>query len=104
MSMEYRLFPCSQYSCLSSGILSSSGAIKVTPGILVGVLAYTDGANDVTVTIYDNSSAAAGTVLSKIVVPGADKTGGEVNIMCEARTGIYMSISGTGATALIRYV
>jgi len=95
-----RIFP---YSTTSSGILNTSQSVKDVFGVLVDVLVYTDGNNNATVTVYDNPSAASGTVLAKIIVKGTDLMGGEVSILVDAQTGIYVDISGTGATALIRY-
>jgi len=91
------------YACISSGIKSSSAVIKAGVGILVDVLVYTDGANNGTVTIYDNATAASGHVLAKEVVKGEFLQGGEVNILCNCDNGLYMELSGTGATAIIRY-
>jgi len=91
------------YTSTSSGILNADTAIKASTGILIDVLVYTDGTNNATVTIYDDPNSADGTVLAKVVVKGSDLMGGEVGILANAGAGIYMDISGTGATALIRY-
>jgi len=91
------------YCCKSNGIKNTSGIIKASLGILVDLLVYTDGNNNATVIIYDNPSAASGNELAKVVVKGDELMGGEVNILCNAELGMYMSISGTGATALVRY-
>jgi len=70
---------------------------------LFGFLIETDGANDATLTIYDNT-AGSGKVLRKMIVPGADRDGGiEFKKGREADTGIYATISGTGAAFWVDY-
>lgn len=92
------------YTSHSTGLLDASAVIKAAEGVLVDVLVYTDGTNNATVIVYDDVDSANGTVLAKVVVKGSDLMGGEVSIMVDAHAGMYMAISGTGATALIRYV
>lgn len=87
----------------STGLLSSSGVIKATPGVLVDMLVYTDGTNNATLTIYNDPDSANGTELGKIIVKGTELMGGEVSIVCDATLGMYAEISGTGATYLVRY-
>lgn len=91
------------YTSKSTGLLSASGVIKASFGILIDVLVYTDGTNNATVTIYDDPDSANGTELAKVVVKGSDLMGGEVSILTGAALGMYISISGTGAQALVRY-
>lgn len=91
------------YTSKSTGLLSSSGVVKASFGILIDVLVYTDGANNATVTIYNDPDSADGKELAKVVVKGSDLMGGEVSILTEAALGMYISISGTGAQALVRY-
>lgn len=88
---------------VSSGILNSSAAVLAGEGRVKSVVVLTDGTNAGTVIIYDNPTAASGTVLAKFVTAGADLTGGAVNLNILARTGIYASISGTGCTAIVHY-
>lgn len=94
-------------------VSKSSGLIVVTespkslfpkPGVLVDVLIYTDGTNDATLEIYDNSDSATGTVLAKIVAKGGELMAGEVSIMTEAKYGMYVVLAGVGCSALIRYI
>jgi hypothetical protein len=89
---------------LSSGILSSDASVIAESGILVAIIAYTDGISDVTVTVYDNASAASGNVLGKIKVRGEDGMGGELRINALVTNGIYITISGNNGEALIRYI
>lgn len=87
----------------TSGIKSSSGIITDGPAKAVSLIAYTDGTNEVTAILYDNASAASGTVLHKIIVLAADKMGGIVDMEVGADNGIYLELSGTNGTALVHY-
>lgn len=94
-------------SCKSTGdkaVADSPVVVKASAGILRGFTAYTDGTNDVTVTAYDNASSAAGTILSKVIVHGADDSGGLIGIDVEAANGIVVTISGTGGHAIVYYI
>jgi hypothetical protein len=87
---------------VSSGLLSASGIISANPGGLTGISCFTNGAAAATLTIYDNASAASGTVLAQIAVPGANLGVCQVfptNI--KASSGIYASISGSGASYIV---
>ena len=90
--------------CESSGLKTASAVILDVPGILVSCIVYTDGASDAEVTVYDNASAASGVELAHAYVKGSERMGGEARIFCEAENGIYLSITGSGAKALIRYL
>ena len=93
-------------TCKSSGLLSASGLVTAAASVLVGLIVKTDGANDAHV-VLRNRATAGGTdaeVIADIDVIAADKQGGEVNIWCDAPAGIYATITGTGAKALVRYV
>jgi len=89
---------------LSSGIVTSDSAIITESGVLVAIIVFTDGVNDATVVVYDNDSAASGTVLGKVIVKGADNMGGELKINARVTNGIFVDVSGTGAEVLIRYI
>lgn len=90
-------------TCVSSGLLNADAAIKAAPGIIEGIMVYTDGTNNATLTVYDNASAATGDVAMKMVVKGADLIGGLVDLSVETTNGIYADISGTGATYIVYY-
>jgi len=92
------------YTCLSSGLLSSSQAVFASKTVLVSLIVYTNGSSNATATLYDNASAASGTEVAKIIVKGADLIGGEAHIMCDCENGLYLALSGTGAGALVRYI
>jgi hypothetical protein len=88
----------------SSGELTASAAVAAQKSILGGVLIMTDGTNDATIIIYDHATAASGTKIWESVITGSDNYGGGIfphPIRCA--NGIYVSISGTGASAIVFY-
>jgi hypothetical protein len=88
----------------SSGLLTSSRVISAEPILLTDVAVYTDstGLYDATVILYNSPSGASGTVLGKCTVLGAAKNGGLfIPVPVKASSGIYMSITGSGASAII---
>lgn len=86
---------------ISSGSLSASTLIFTGKSLLVGACIGADGTNPATVTIYDNTSAT-GTILWQTVIPA---TGRNQTILfplpIQAKTGLYVAISGTGASAIV---
>jgi hypothetical protein len=93
-----------QWLAESSGKKSASGIITTGAAYLSAVQVLTDGSNDATVIIYDNTSAA-GTILFQGTVAGADSYGGRVwPWPVAARTGLYVAISGTGAGCFVEYI
>lgn len=89
----------------STGALAASGVVLAEDGLLTSLQVFTDGTNAATVTIYDNPTAASGTILSKISVPGATLYDSFVpTISIDATTGIYASIAGTGASMIVHYM
>jgi hypothetical protein len=90
---------------LSSGKKTSSGIILAHQGIIGGVTVKTDGTNDVTVTIYNNTSSASGEILVDLLIPGADKVGGIVfgTMPVLAPAGIFLSYSGTGGSCIVYF-
>ncbi len=90
-------------TCISSGLKTTSSQIYTGRGTLNALTVITDGTNAATVILYDGTSAA-GNELAKAVVPGAN--GGAIqtwNLAIRCLTGIYASISGTGAACIVHY-
>lgn len=84
------------------GQQTTSKSLSVGPNLITGVLILTDGTNAATLTIYDNPSAASGTVIFKSVVAGAtNSTYFVFPNPIKTLSGIYASISGTGASYII---
>jgi hypothetical protein len=91
-------------SALSSGVLTTSGEVIVAPVSLTGLEVLTDGSHGVTVTLYDNISAATGNVLYEAVCAATPQTQTQfIPIPIQASAGIYMNISGTGGSAIVYY-
>lgn len=89
----------------SSGEKTASAVISAGPCLLTGAMVITDSSNDATLVLYDNASAASGTVLGEFKVAAADFYGGrgwQNPVQCF--NGIYASISGTGASYVVEYV
>lgn len=87
----------------TSGLKTADAAILAMPGRLKSLLVVSTGAA-ATVTLYDNASAAAGTVLAKLVVP-TDLTQeisfSECGVV--ANNGIYADVSGADAAYIVYY-
>lgn len=77
----------------------------VGPGRLRGLSVIADGTNAATVILYDNASAASGTVLAKVVVDAtltyADLNLPAAGVICNE--GIYLDVSGTGAECVVYF-
>lgn len=88
-------------TCVSSGELTSSATVVTGRGILNAIQIITDGTNDATVILYDNT-AASGKKLHEAVVTGANNDA-FYNWDCGVRAeiGIYAAISGTGASCIV---
>ena len=95
-----------QSACLSSGRIVDTATTAIAASKLCGVLIETNETDDVTVTIHDNAAAAAGTVLFKMIVEGADWHGGAVfPIPVAVVNGLYVSLSAanTGEAVIVYY-
>jgi hypothetical protein len=89
----------------SSDELTSSAVVKATEGALCGVMINTNGANNATVIVYNNPAAASGVKLFEQVVLAASITGGTYfPIPVKASLGLYCSVAGTGASAIVYYL
>ena len=86
----------------SSGSITSSSVVSKYPCLLTDLAVYADGTNGATVVLYDNASAASGTIIGKVIVPALSKSGGLViPIPVKASNGVYISITGTNASAIV---
>ena len=90
---------------ISSGLLQSSGVVGTSGAsyALTALEVVTDGTNAATVNAYCGTSNG-GTAVAKFVCPGASYFCGvtyEIPISCP--NGIYLTISGTGAGAIVGY-
>lgn len=86
---------------VSLGEQTSDGILFNGRTLLDGVMVITDGTNPATVILYDNT-AASGTKVFEAVVAGANNAelfSFNNSIKCD--TGLYLDISGTGASCII---
>lgn len=93
------------YQVQSSGLKTADAAIAATGARLHGVMVISDATNVASVVIYDNASAASGTVLAKLSIP-ANTTAPQYVIFnhpITANLGIYADVSGTGANYIVYY-
>lgn len=90
-------------TAISSGLKTADAQIYTGRGTLNGLVVNTDGTNAATVTLYDNT-AASGTVLSQVIVAGADRTHSQIfNLAVRCTTGIYADVTGTGAAYVVYF-
>lgn len=82
----------------TSGENTSDGAGIAHPSYLVKVKGKTDGTNNLTLKVYDNT-AASGKVVAEFTIIGADHKGGETFEDLDIENGVYvnMTTSGTGS-------
>ena len=89
----------------SSGLKTADGVIRVDKTIVTGVYINTDGANDATVVLYDNASAASGTEIFSQKVTGADDSIPfnlpDDGVYC--KNGVYADITTAGTMSFIVY-
>lgn len=92
-----------EYYVTSSDLQTASAVIAAT-GALVHGITLIPAAAASTLTVYDNASAASGTVIEKAVAPAS---GASVHVSFDqprcANTGIYAAISGAAAAYIIHY-
>jgi hypothetical protein len=94
------------YVVNGTGAKTSSAIIKASPGILAHIVVTTDGANDATAQINDSpdSTLTSDAIVGYITVNAADRIGGIVGLLVECTKGMYLTLTGTGATAYIYYI
>lgn len=94
-----------QQTAQSSGLLSAgTTSVWTGKGVLSGVMVITDNVNTATVTVYDNPSAASGTVLaqcSATSITGANSLAFVTPVRCD--NGLTVVVSGTGSPKAIVY-
>jgi hypothetical protein len=93
-------------SAISSGEKTSDTIIHTGACRLTGIQIITDGTNDATVILYDNTSAAGKVLFQGTVEGGAAIHYGGRNwtFPVSCNIGIYLDLTGTGASAIVEYV
>ena len=95
---------------MSRGTASTTGALAVGTTVvfngrntLNSIQVSTDGVNNATCTVFDNT-AASGKVLAILTVLGANLNGGRsFDNALRAENGLTVVVAGTGATAYISF-
>lgn len=97
----------STMSMTSSGLLTASAQVTLLAGRLHALVVTADGTNVATVTVHDseNSTTTGKVLLATIIVPAGQRFD---NIMLpeqgvDAGRGLYCTITGTGANAIVYY-
>lgn len=90
-------------SSISSGVLNANTLVFSGRQRINALTVFTDGTNDATVSLYDNT-AASGKIAVKGLCVGASKIN---HIIFEnpvfMQDGLYAAVSGTGATFIVYY-
>lgn len=96
-------FPQARQASTGSGLKTSDALIRTGSGYLSGILIITNGSNDASVVVYDNTSAS-GTKLFQGTVSAASNFGGATwEIPIRFQTGLYIDVTGTGASYITYY-
>lgn len=86
----------------SLGEKTADGVLHNGPTRLAAILIITDGTNPADIIIYDNNSAASGLKLFEGGVAGNGRSKyNEFNPPIKAENGMYLDITGTGASCII---
>lgn len=90
-----------------TAVKTADGAAVTAPGWLYGILATSDGTNDITVVLYDNASAASGTVLAPTWMIATTSDNRSHYISFEPplvlNNGLYVDVTTAGAVSYVVY-
>lgn len=90
----------------SSGLLIADTAVRAQPSRLMGLSLIGDNTNACTVVVYDNATAASGTVLAKLSLPASGFPYIDLGCMpagIVANNGLFADVTGTGAAFIVYY-
>lgn len=90
-------------TCVSSGYIIATGQVVAARAVLAHIELITDGTNDATAVVYDGTSAVAGKELFHSFAAGEDVVVGGVNLNILASDGLYITLTGVGAKAIVHY-
>ena len=89
----------------SSGEQTADSAIYAKPCAIAGVTIITSGSSDAKLILYDNASAASGTVrYERTVISTNHGNHDNFSFPAECFNGVYADITGTGASYVVEYV
>jgi hypothetical protein len=89
---------------IGSGEKTADAVISAATCYISSIQVITDGTNDAKVILYDNASAASGTVICELTVSGSANFGGRYwNPRRLCINGIFADVTGTGASYIIDY-
>ena len=90
-----------------SAVKTGDAAIKSSPGYFFGILVATDGTNDVTIQIYDNTSGSGTKLLpdSLVITTGSSDRWEQIsfNPPLPFSTGLYVDVTTSGTVNYIVY-
>ena len=89
-------------SATSSGLKTADGVITAMPARIHSVV-LAGGSDASSVIVYDNASAASGTVLVKLVALTGDCQVYHTPNGLQANNGIYIDVTGTGVGVTVQY-
>ena len=88
---------------VGSGSKAADALIFTGPAVLRGFIVTTDGAADVTIDVYDKTTATGTKLIPTFTVKGANNYGGVMNAEIQAATGIYLDITTSGTAGVVVY-
>lgn len=93
---------------VSSGAITSDTAVLANSGTFKKVVVIGDGTNACSVVVHDDPDSADGTVIAQArclstAAPAQAECGVEGPDGVHCSNGIYVDITGTGATAIVYY-
>ena len=99
MSQAARISPS-----LTTGKTTESGVAFTGLGVMKALLLYTDGVNDASLVVYDNTEAS-GKIIREVYAKGSDGRGpfGNEGAYVYCNVGCYAEVVGTGAYYFIDY-
>lgn len=88
----------------TSGELTSSGVAYTGETYFYGILVAGDGANAVTVNVYDNTAGSGKKLCPTFIVPTTDQLlNGPIGLSVRAHNGIYVSLATAGTVSATVY-
>lgn len=84
--------------------VTADGVVKAAPGQLVSVLLTAGDAAAASVVLYDNASAASGTILATLKAAQGTTVQWSPSSSYSCANGIYADITGAGAAAYVVYL